>query len=90
MDDRNAETRQNGSAKRSPMATHEEAERRQAEPHRLQPWEYVRVNDPYVTKDKFIENLQLKLTNELDGALKGADIAVIATDHPEYKGLGLQ
>ncbi|MDQ1278801.1 MAG: UDP-N-acetyl-D-mannosaminuronic acid dehydrogenase [Thermoproteota archaeon] len=52
--------------------------------------EEITVNDPYVAKDKFLEELGFKLTKDLDEALKDADIAIIATDHPEYEGLSLQ
>jgi len=52
--------------------------------------EEITVNDPYVSRDTFLEELGFKLTKELDETLKGADIAIIATDHPEYEGLSLQ
>lgn len=41
-----SKTRQNGSAKPAPMATSEDGTRRKAEPHWLQPWEYVRSVQP--------------------------------------------
>ncbi|MCJ7634961.1 nucleotide sugar dehydrogenase [Candidatus Bathyarchaeota archaeon] len=51
--------------------------------------EEITVNDPYVSTDAFLKNLELKLTKELNEALHGADIAIIATDHPDYEGLNL-
>jgi UDP-N-acetyl-D-mannosaminuronate dehydrogenase len=51
--------------------------------------EEITVTDPYVSTDVFLKNLELKLTKELDEALLGADIAIIATDHPEYEKLTL-
>jgi len=48
------------------------------------------VNDPYVHEDPLLEKMGLKLTNELDGCLDGANIAIVATDHPEYKKLGIR
>ncbi len=51
--------------------------------------EKIKVNDPYVSTDAFLKNLELKLTKELNEALRGADIAIIATDHPDYEGLNL-
>jgi len=50
----------------------------------------ITVNDPYVSRDTFLEELGFRLTKELNEAMKDADIAIIATDHPEYVGLSLQ
>jgi nucleotide sugar dehydrogenase len=52
--------------------------------------EEITVNDPYVSKDQFLEDLGLILTRELDEALRDADIVIISTDHPEYRGLKLE
>ena len=52
--------------------------------------EEITVNDPYVSRDVFLEKSKLKLTKDVDEALKGMDIAIFATDHPEYEGLSLQ
>lgn len=52
--------------------------------------EEITVNDPHVTKDLFLEKLKLKLTKQMDDALKDMDIAILATDHPEYKKLTLK
>ena len=52
--------------------------------------EEITVNDPYVSRDSFLEKSKLKLTKDVDEALKGMDIAIFATDHPEYEGLSLQ
>lgn len=48
------------------------------------------VHDPFVIKDKFIESRGLELTSELNYALSGADIIVLATDHSLYKKLTLK
>ena len=52
--------------------------------------EEITVNDPHVSRDTFLERLKFKLTKKVDDALKDMDIAVLATDHPEYEGLTLQ
>ncbi len=52
--------------------------------------EEIKVNDPYVKKDRILNGLGFKLTADLSEALKGADVVVIATDHPEYRELSLE
>lgn len=52
--------------------------------------ESIVVTDPYVLKDPLLEELGFRLTMDLDEALSDADIAIIATDHPEYRGITLQ
>ncbi len=52
--------------------------------------EEIMVNDPYVSKDPLLERMKLELTKELAEALKNADIAILAADHPEYMELTLQ
>lgn len=45
------------------------------------------VHDPYVERDERLEELGLPLTRDLGAALRGRNLVVIATDHPEYAGL---
>ncbi len=45
------------------------------------------VHDPYVKKDYRLEKLGIQLIDDLEKALKKADVVVIVTDHPEYKKL---
>jgi nucleotide sugar dehydrogenase len=52
--------------------------------------EEITVNDPYVHHDPLLEELGFRLMKELDEALKGANIVIVATDHPEYEGITLQ
>jgi len=52
--------------------------------------EKIAVTDPYVLNDPLLEELGFKLTKELDEALNGADIAIIAADHPEYEEITLK
>ena len=52
--------------------------------------EEITINDPYVSEDTFLKELGFRLTKRLDEALRGADIVVIATDHPQYEDLNLQ
>jgi len=47
------------------------------------------VHDPYVERDAQLEALGIELERGLEEALKGRDIAVMATDHPEYAELTL-
>jgi nucleotide sugar dehydrogenase len=49
----------------------------------------VVVHDPYVERDAQLEALGVELVKDLEGALRGRDVIVIATDHPEYAGLTL-
>ena len=52
--------------------------------------EEIKVNDPRVSRDPFLERLKFRLTKKMDDALKDMDIVVLATDHPEYEGLTLK
>ena len=47
------------------------------------------INDPYVLNDGFLEDLGFPLTPDLGKSLSGADLAIVATDHPEYRHLDL-
>lgn len=47
------------------------------------------ISDPYVTNDVFLEDLGFPLTPDLSKSLFGADLAIVATDHPEYRHLDL-
>jgi len=47
------------------------------------------VHDPYVERDEHLEALGILFERNLEAALKGRDIAVVATDHPEYLELTL-
>jgi len=49
----------------------------------------VVVHDPYVERDAQLEALGVELVKDLESALRGRDVIVIATDHPEYAGLTL-
>lgn len=49
----------------------------------------VVVHDPHVERDAQLEALGVRLERNLEAALKGRDIAVVATDHPEYAELTL-
>lgn len=44
----------------------------------------IAIHDPYVKEDKILKK---ELCSNLEEALKGADVVVIATDHPEYFNL---
>lgn len=48
-----------------------------------------RVHDPYVERDETLASLGIPLTKEIEAAVKGADVLVFATDHPEYSNLTL-
>ncbi len=48
------------------------------------------VHDPYVKKDDKVADLGIELTNNLEKALRGANVVVIVTDHPEYKKIGIK
>ncbi|RLE73401.1 MAG: nucleotide sugar dehydrogenase [Thermoprotei archaeon] len=48
------------------------------------------VHDPYVKKDNRVAGLEIELTNSLEKALRGANVVVIVTDHPEYKKIGIK
>ncbi len=45
------------------------------------------IHDPYVRRDPIIEDLGLKITNNLGEALKDAGLIVVLTRHSSYKGL---
>ncbi|MEZ0345205.1 MAG: nucleotide sugar dehydrogenase [Infirmifilum sp.] len=47
-------------------------------------YDQVNVHDPYVERDERLDSLGVPLTSSLERALEGANIAVIATDHPQY------
>ena len=47
------------------------------------------VHDPYVAKDDFLEQNNIKLTNDLAEAIEYSNVVAIVTDHPEYKSLTL-
>jgi UDP-N-acetyl-D-mannosaminuronate dehydrogenase len=47
------------------------------------------ISDPYVTNDVFLEDLGFPLTPDLSKSLFGADLAIVATDHQEYRHLDL-
>ncbi len=46
------------------------------------------VHDPYVKRDPVIEDLDARLTNNLEEALRGASVVIVATRHSVYRGLG--
>ncbi|MCJ7609180.1 nucleotide sugar dehydrogenase [Candidatus Bathyarchaeota archaeon] len=48
------------------------------------------ISDPYVANDSFLEDLGFLLTPDLGRSLSGADLAIVATDHPEYRCLDLR
>lgn len=50
-------------------------------------YELLIVHDPYVAEDQTLRELGIPLTGELEEAVKGRDVIVIATDHPEYADL---
>jgi len=52
-------------------------------------YEDVLVHDPYVERDAQLEALGVRLERDLGEALKGRDVVVVATDHPEYAELTL-
>ena len=52
-------------------------------------YEDVLVHDPYVERDAQLEALGVELVRGFGEALRGRDIVVVATDHPEYAGLTL-
>ncbi|CCC82397.1 nucleotide sugar dehydrogenase [Thermoproteus tenax] len=43
------------------------------------------VHDPFVKRDALVEKWGLRLTQSLEEALRGAEVAVIATDHSAYR-----
>ncbi|MEM1509366.1 MAG: nucleotide sugar dehydrogenase [Thermofilaceae archaeon] len=48
-----------------------------------------RVHDPYVERDETLASLNILLSRKMEEAVKGTDVLVIATDHPEYSSLTL-
>ncbi len=50
-------------------------------------YRYILVHDPYVKNDSILEELGISLINELNQALKYADIIIVATSHSIYRGL---
>lgn len=52
-------------------------------------YEDIVVHDPYVERDAQLETLGIRLERDLEAALRGRDIVVVATDHPEYAELDL-
>lgn len=48
------------------------------------------VHDPYVESDEVLEDLGVRLAKDLGEALRGANVVVIATDHPQYEALELE
>ncbi|RLF02310.1 MAG: nucleotide sugar dehydrogenase [Thermoprotei archaeon] len=53
-------------------------------------YEDVVVHDPYVERDERLSELGIPLLRDLSEALEGRNLVVIATDHPEYRGLSLR
>ena len=47
------------------------------------------VHDPYVRRDKFLEDLDVDLTDDLENAVRDAVIIIIAAGHRMYRGLRL-
>ncbi len=45
------------------------------------------AHDPYVKRDPRLEELDVELINDLDEALRGAEIVVVLTRHSIYRGL---
>ncbi|MEM1810104.1 MAG: nucleotide sugar dehydrogenase [Thermofilaceae archaeon] len=50
-------------------------------------YELITVHDPYVAEDRTLRDLGLPLTHDLAEAVRGKEVVVIATDHPEYADL---
>ena len=49
----------------------------------------VIVHDPFVKSDPVLEELSIKLTRDLEEALKNSDIVIIVTRHDTYQRLKL-
>lgn len=47
------------------------------------------VHDPFVKSDPVLEELNIKLTGDLEEALKDSDVVIVATRHDKYKRLKL-
>ncbi|ACB40454.1 nucleotide sugar dehydrogenase [Pyrobaculum neutrophilum] len=47
--------------------------------------EQIVVHDPYVKQDSKLAEWGVALVNELEAALRGADLALVATDHSTYR-----
>jgi nucleotide sugar dehydrogenase len=48
----------------------------------------LRVHDPLVLRDPILSEYEgVILSNDLTGSLKGADLVIIVSDHPEYSNL---
>ncbi len=47
----------------------------------------LKVHDPYVERDPKIEELGVEKVEELEDAIKGVDLIIIATDHSQYRKL---
>ncbi len=45
------------------------------------------VHDPYVASDERLEAVGVPLLSDLERAVEGSDVVVIATDHPQYAEL---
>jgi len=45
------------------------------------------VHDPYIEQDKVLDSLGIRLTTDINEAVKGRNIIVIATDHSNYRRL---
>jgi len=52
-------------------------------------FQIIKVHDPFVGCDEKLSKIGVKLTQNLDEALKEADIIVVVTDHSVYKELSV-
>ncbi len=54
---------------------------------RVRGFKNIVAHDPYVKRDKRLEELGVKLTNDLDEALRNAEVVLVLTRHKTYKDL---
>ncbi|MCU7787221.1 nucleotide sugar dehydrogenase [Pyrobaculum sp. 3827-6] len=47
--------------------------------------EQITVHDPYVKQDMLLTRWGIALTQDLESAVKGADVVIISTDHSAYR-----
>jgi nucleotide sugar dehydrogenase len=50
----------------------------------------IRIHDPYVGFDPVLSKLGVKIENDLEEVLRGADVVIVAVDHTVYKTLTLE